>query len=129
MADILEVQKHLEFQGYTIQTLEQGKHYRATHDRFLNFLFKAYRGGVLFTIIFRGSAHGKALREEFLSLVNELNTNASVARAYLDSDTDFIFEAYCPLPYERAAFASFLDVWHADTALVFQIETFKEFLD
>ncbi len=129
MADIQEVQQHLEFQGYTIQTLEHGKHYRAVHDRFLNFLFKAYRGGVLLTIIFRGSAHGKAHRNEFLSHVNELNTSAGVARAYLDQDTDFIFEAYCPLPYERAAFASFLDAWHADTALVFQIEAFKQFLD
>ncbi len=129
MAETQEVQQHLEYLGYEIQTLERGKHYRAVHERYLNFLFKAYRGGVLFTIIFRGSAHGKANRREFLSLVNQVNANAGVARAYLDQDTDFIFEAYCPLPYERAAFATFIEAWHLDTALIFQVEEFRQFLD
>jgi len=129
MTGLQEVQEHLEFQGYQIQELENGKHYRAVHERFLNFLFKTYRGGVLFTIIFRGSPHGKSHRGEFLDLVNELNTNAGVARAYLDQDTDFIFEGYCPLPYERAAFASFLDTWNQDTALIFQVQAFRDFLE
>lgn len=84
---------------------------------------------MLFTLIFRGSEHGKAHRADFLTHVNEVNTNAGASRAYLDQGTDFIFEAYCPLPYERAAFAAFLDAWHTDTALVFQIEAFKQFLD
>lgn len=127
MADLQDVRTHLEFQGYRIEPRDQS--FRAIHERYLNFLFKGYRGGVLFTIMFRGSAHAKSHLDDFRELVNALNVKYGAARAYVDKDGDFIMEAYHALPYQRAAFASFLEVWQMDTVLLFEVEQFRDYIE
>ncbi len=127
MADLQEIVTHLEFQGYEVE--EGENNFRATHERYLNFLFKEFRGGVLITIMFAGSEYAKDNLSDFKEIVNEINARAGVARAYVDGDGDFMMEGYFPLPYNRAAFASFLEVLHADEAMLFQVEGLRDFFD
>lgn len=125
MADLQDFVTHLEFQGYEVG--ERDGYFRATHDRFLNMLFKEFRGGLLFTIMFGGSDFAKENIEAFKELVNELNARFGAARGYVDGDGDFMMEGFYAMPYNKAAFVTFLEVLHADEGALVQFEELRDF--
>jgi hypothetical protein len=127
MSDLQDFVTHLEFAGYEVEAREHN--HRATHDRYLNFLFKEFRGGVLVTIMFAGSDHAKSHLYEFKDLVNDINMRAGATRSYVDGDGDFMMEGYYPLPYNRTGFANFLEAVHADEGILFQTEGLRDFFD
>lgn len=125
MADLQDFVTHLEFQGYKVEARDG--YFRASHDRYLNVLFKEFRGGVLFTIVFGGSDFAKDNLEAFKELVNELNARFAAARAYVDGDGDFMMEGFFPMPYNKAAFVTFLEAIHADEGALVKFEELRDF--
>jgi len=108
----VDVMKHLEFSGYTVSS--NTFRIKADHNEYLNMLLKSYRGGILTIAYFGANANGKVNKAALMDVVNELNAQASAARYYIDGDGDLVIEAYYPGEYERARFATFLDVFQLE---------------
>ncbi|RME07468.1 MAG: hypothetical protein D6812_00085 [Deltaproteobacteria bacterium] len=104
--------KHLEFLGYDVSM--DSERIIAKHSKHLNILLKKYRGGILVTAYFGGSAYGKQHRTEWLSVINALNQEAAAARYYLDGDGDLIIEGYYPGDYDKKSFGLFIETFNLE---------------
>lgn len=116
-ASLNQISEHLEFLGYTIEPGREDS-FRATHATKPNFSLRAYAGGLLITAWYGTSAEALVNREGFLEAINVLNAQAIVSRYYVDKEYDFAAEAFYHPPYERVAFAQFMDLWDRDFARV-----------
>ena len=115
--DLAQVSEHLEFLGYTIEAqLEDVFH--ASHATKPNLTVRAWLGGFLLTAWYGTTAESLVNREGFLETINLLNEKAVVSRYYVDQEYDFAAEAFYHPPYERAAFARFMELWDHDFARV-----------
>jgi hypothetical protein len=103
---------HLEFLGYTIEKRE--KSHRATHDRYLNFTYRPFQGGTLFSMFYEGSDFAKSNPLLFHAWNGGLNAKAVCARFYIDSDGDFVMESWLPGRYDKQTFSTFVEQWQAD---------------
>jgi len=109
-----QVTEHLKFLGYEIT--KDGDRLKAKHPKYFNLAIRKYKGGMLFTTYLGASSNAKRNRPAFLELVNSLNNDATVSRAYLDKDGDLTMEAWYPGSYQKTAFSLFMDEWSKDTA-------------
>lgn len=116
-ADMDQVARHLEFLGYTVSTEQEGR-LIATHTSKPNLVARDYKGGCLLTAFFGADTGAKRKRQGYLETINSLNSPATVARFYADSDGDFATEAFYNYPYDRAAFGRFMDLWDQDFSRV-----------
>jgi hypothetical protein len=103
---------HLQFLGY--ETVPGDRRVQAKHPRHILFVIKEYRGGLLFTVFFRGTEHSRQKREDFLEFANSFNRRANIARAYISEKGNLVFEAWYPGAYQKTTFSRFLDDWHKD---------------
>lgn len=110
-----QIAGHLEFLGYEVS--EDGGVTRALHSRRWNLLMKEYKGGVLFTSFLGGNDFAKRgrNRQAYLEFINTMNHRASVARFYIDDDSDLVMEAFWAGDYDKVNFGEFMELWDADT--------------
>ena len=116
-ADFDQIARHLEFLGYEVTEEQEGR-LVARHSSKPNLVARDYKGGCLLTAYFGADAGARRDRLGYLETINNLNSPATVARFYADSDNDFATEAFYNLPYDRAAFGRFMDLWDQDFARV-----------
>ncbi len=121
-----DIKTHLEYLGYEV-TLHDGA-LTARHQRNLNISMKPYADGLLVTSIFGLSESGKANRLGLYKLVNELNATAAASRFYVDQDDDLLVEGYFPGAYDRARFATFIDVYNASLSHMTRIDNLGDFV-
>lgn len=127
MSEIIDqMVTHLEFLGYVPD--RQEAFIRLTHTKYLNFVLKEFGGGVLLSDYFIGNAHAKETRPEFVDFVNKMNQQATVARFYLDDETDLVVEAWLPAFYDKAIFAATMDAWQRDGSRLLGHEQANSFL-
>ena len=112
--NLSEFGNHLEFGGYGVSPLDKG--FRATHDSYLNFVYRPVGGGVLLTVYFNMNGS----HDERVEFCNNLNREAVCARFLVDKDEDFAMEGWFPGTYDRKGFAAFLDGWQRDGTRLMQ---------
>jgi hypothetical protein len=108
-----QIVNHLQFLGYEITQKDELR--LATHPQKMNVMLRAFKGGILFTSINSCEDRARSDKIGYLSFINSLNNQASVARFYADKDSDFYIEAWYPDSYDRNKFGIFLDAWETDT--------------
>ena len=107
-----QIETHLQFLGYAIS--HEDDRTVARHPTKYNMLIKPFVGGFLFTTFFGCTDLAKRNRLGYLNLVNTLNAKATVARYYVDKDSDLVAEAWHFSEYERTAFGIFMDALDRD---------------
>ena len=108
--DAKNFMKHLKKQGYEC---EKGDNFiTANHDVQLNIVLKGYSGGVLVQTYAGSNVKD---RDDIIDTVNNLNSNATVTRFYIDGDGDTMIEAWYPGEYDKDQFEAFLEAWKGDT--------------
>jgi hypothetical protein len=112
-AELDQIAGHLEFLGYAISADDEGR-VVARHPSKPNLVVRDYRGGCLLTAYFTAGAAAGEDRAGYLDVINSLNSPATVARFYADDDDDLAAEAFYNLPYDRASFGRFMDLWDQD---------------
>jgi hypothetical protein len=121
--DEKKFRNHLEDEDYDVEKSDDNL--TATHDDdYLNIILKAYKGGVLVQTYI---ATNEMRPWHVIEMVNTLNTNATVARFYIDSDQDTMIESWYPGKYNKDQFDDFLDAWHSDTRG--QLPLIRDFLN
>lgn len=108
-ADLIKA--HLEFLGYTVETASESL--VAKHSEKFRITIRELAGGMLLTG-YVDIGERKKDRLKALELVNRLNTEATVARAYLNKDGYVVFEGWLS-GYEKSTFARYLESWDEDT--------------
>lgn len=107
------ISQHLEFLGYSIEP-RTDESFRALHEIKPSIAVRRMTGGCLITAWYGTQPEALVNREGFLEAINSLNALAIVSRYYVDKEFDFTAETFYVLPYERAAFAQFMELWDRD---------------
>lgn len=107
-----DVVAHLKSRGY--DATADNQRLTAKHETHLNLFMKQYRGGILVTSFFGGNDYGKAHRNEFLAVVNQLNENAAAARYYVTPDGNLAIEGYYPGDFNAVSFSAFMDAFELE---------------
>jgi len=109
---------HLEFLGYTLNTIDAEKHITgAKHPTRHNLVVRPWRYGALLSASYGATPAAKADKTgemALLKVANEFNMGFTLCRAVLDKDKDFIMEAYYPVAYNKRDFGVFLDTIEND---------------
>lgn len=125
--EIDDLTQHLEFMGYDVSV--NSERMAAKHASQPNILLKKFRSGVLVTSFYSGTPYGKSHKEQFLNVVNSLNSDSVAARYYVDADGDMVLEAYYPGSYNKKAFSAFIDNYNQSSKqLSNKFNELKEFL-
>jgi hypothetical protein len=110
---VSQICTHLEWLGYKLE--RRDKVVLARHDMHHNFLLQETAGVLMFKSSVTMPAEKKADHSCLMQLVNSINTEAVLVRAYVDADSDLALEAWHPIAYEKDAFGHFHDIWSRDT--------------
>jgi len=126
--DSSDVVRHLEFIGYNVSM--NSERISAKHPENPNILIKKYQGGMLFTTLHGSNDNGKRNRDKLLALVNELNSEAVVARYYIDKDGNMWIEGYYPGNYNKNSFSTFIEKYNLVAQQIFgKLEELKNYLE
>jgi len=124
--DSSDVVRHLEFIGYDVSM--NSERISAKHPENPNILIKKYQGGMLVVAFYGSNDNGKRNRDKLIALVNELNSEAVVARYYIDKDGDMGVEGYYPGKYNKNSFSTFIEKYNLVTKqLVGKLEELKNY--
>ena len=126
---LAQVVAHLEFFGYTIRHEPDGWCYVQHPDRRYNFHVRVFpRGMRLERRVGIGASIGNS-RVAWLDFVNRANSRSLMTRFALDEDENSTYvrmRALVAGPYDRAAFAMVMDMWHDDLDIVMRRPDFVE---
>lgn len=114
--EVDDITSHLEFMGYDV-TVNQER-LSAKHGNNPNILLKKFRGGILISGFYTGTAYAKSHRSQFMATVNNLNNESIAGRFYVDKDGDLVLEGYYPGPYNKKAFSAFMDNFNQTNKLL-----------
>ena len=109
------VKTHLEFLGYQCDVVDQGL--RARHATKVHIVINSMRGGILFQTGFPGKGDHKEDLPR-LTIIQDLNKKAWIARFYWTSDGNLFVEAWMPGLYEKTRFATFHEAWEHDIQIL-----------
>lgn len=120
-ADLDQVRRHLEFLGY--ETTDEGEgRIAARHATKPNLVARDFHGGCLLSAYFKAAQPAFQNRAGYLDAINSVNSPATIARFYADSDGDLAMEAFYSFPYDRNAFGQFMTLWDQDFVRVLTSE-------
>ena len=104
------IKTHLEFLGYSVTIT--ATQINSKHPTKFDFSLTKFKGGVLLRAFLQIK---KTDRLRTLEMVNTLNADAALVRAYIDGDGDLCYEAWTQA-YEKQSFADLMSAWEADVA-------------
>ena len=119
---IRNVEKHLESLGYNLDLRAKG--FGAGHEKLLKFVVRKHLGGLIHSACF--VMKGSVL--EHLHFSNTLNSESTLIRCHVDENGDLLIEAWYPGPYGKPSYRRFIEMWHADTALILAHDASPNFL-
>jgi len=108
-----QIVTHLQFLGYDVSQQDEVR--IARHTKKANVILRPFKGGILVTALHGCKDNMKPDKAGLFRLSNLLNTNAAVARFYIDKDSDLVVEAWYPDSYEREKFSLFWESWESDS--------------
>lgn len=121
-----KVIEHLEFLGYTCETVAQG--IKTTHPTKFGFVLVELLDGFIVQSAFAGTPLDKGDTSRFAA-VNTLNAGAAIARFFWDDSGRLVLRAWFPGGYDKARFTPFMEAWEQDSLTVrTQYESLKPYL-
>ena len=112
--------EHLEFFGYEIEVSAKKAYLK--HLKWLNTRVRQYKGGFVFTSgRYSCKPEASSAPMEFLEMINDLNSNFTVAKAISESYEKhcLVIIAWYPGSWDKKRFATFIDFWNDDTSVKF----------
>lgn len=122
------ISEHLSYLGYS--TSRAKNTISAKHHIKPGFDILVVNNGVLFRAWFQHKEFPENRKGEYISAVNSLNINSTVAKFYVDQELDLIIEGWYPLPYNKKSFSNFVATWEHDFSKILQQSSalLKDFL-
>lgn len=121
---------HLEFVGYEIETSEDEKWVLAKHEVKGGLMIREFLGGIMLLSFFSTNKNTAKKRLEYLVLLNQFNSNASITNYSFSEEDRMIMSAVYAGKYDKKTFSNFLDLWDFDTNdRVYSNEDFKKFIE
>jgi hypothetical protein len=105
------IKTHLEYLGYSV-TIDADKDLLCSHRTYFNFVAREIQGGLILRAGFGPVDENR--EAQLLPLINQFNALSLATIAYVTDKKRLGLSGWYPLPYEKAGFTAFFEVWHKD---------------